>query len=301
MKKKIDTLLSIVIIAILLPLFITIICQRMQLEDVIYGEFAVSGESAQTEDIEEKVIGITAKEISAGSGEQAILAQCVIARTNLCDALARNTDEPEALSADEMKELWGEDYEEIYRKFETCAAQTRDEVLTWNGSLIYAAYHAISAGMTRDMAEFSGDVKLPYLTEKECQADITAKGYLAVTYCKKADFISQCQEAFPEAGITDLSQIEVVSRDDTGYVKELKVGSTTCMGEEFRSRLGWNSACFTITEVDGEVRIVTKGLGHGFGLSQNQAEHMAQEGMTYEEILAYFYPGTELTTTELLQ
>ena len=65
--------------------------------------------------------------------------------------------------------------------------------------------------------------------------------------------------------------------------------------------MGWNSACFTVTEVDGEVRIVTKGLGHGFGLSQNEAEHMAGEGKTYEEILAYFYPGAELMTADQLQ
>lgn len=301
MKKKIDTLLSIVIITILLPLFITIICQRMHLEEVLYGELNVSGESAGTADIEEKVIGIAAKEIGAGSKEEAILAQCVIARTNLYDALARNTDEPAALTVDEMKELWGEDFEKIYQKFEDCAARTKDEVLVWNGGCIYAAYHALSAGQTRDMTEFSGDVKLPYLTEQECQADITAEGYLAVTYCEMDDFIRQCQEAFPEAGITELSQLTVVSRDAVGYVKELKVGSLTCMGEEFRSRMGWNSACFTVTEIDSEVRIVTKGLGHGFGLSQNQAEHMAGEGKTYEEILAYFYPGTELTTADTIK
>lgn len=301
MKKKIDTLLSLVIITIFLPLFITIICQRMQLEDVLYGELSASVESGQTEDIEEKVIGIAAKEIGAKSEEEAIRAQCVIARTNLYDALARNTDEPKAFTTDEMKKLWGDDYEKIYDKFKTCAAETKDEVLTWNGRCIYAAYHALSAGQTRDMTEFSGDAKLPYLTAQECRADITAEGYLAVTYCKKDDFIRQCQEAYPEAGITELSQLEVVSRDGAGYVEEMKVAGTTCMGEEFRSRMGWNSACFTVTEVDGEVRIVTKGLGHGFGLSQNEAKHMAGEGKTYEEILAYFYPGAELMTADQLQ
>ena len=107
-----------------------------------------------------------------------------------------------------------------------------------------------------------------------------------------------CQDAFPEAGLSDLSQIEVHSRDTAGYVGEIKVGNENYFGEEFRSRLGWNSACFTITEIDGKVRIVTKGLGHGFGLSQNEAAHMAARGASYKEILEYFFPQTELVAAE---
>lgn len=297
MKKKIDTLLTLVIIVVLLPLFVTIICQRMQLEQVIYGEFETECTKQQaSEDIEAQVVGIAAKEIGAGAGEQAILAQCVIARTNLYDALAHHTDEPAGLTIDEMQTLWGEDFETIYQRFEECVAQTRDEVLMWNGDYIYAAYHAISAGRTRDMTELSEEIKMPYLTEQECLSDTTAEGYLAVTYCTKEDFLKMCQENFPEAGISDLLQIEVQSRDAAGYVGEIKAGNETYLGEEFRTRLGWNSACFTITEIDGKVRVVTKGLGHGFGLSQNEAAHMAEEGESYQEILEYFFPGAELTT-----
>lgn len=299
MKKKIDTLLTLVIIVVLLPLFVTIICQRMQLEQIIYGELETKCVKQQsTEDIEAQVIGIVAKEISIDAEEQAILAQCVIARTNLYDALAHHADKPAGLTADEMETLWGEDFDKIYERYEECVAQTKDEVLMWDGDYIYAAYHAISAGRTRDMKELFEEIKMPYLTEQECQSDTTAEGYLAVTYCAKEDFLKMCQDAFPEAGLSDLSQIEVHSRDTAGYVGEIKVGNENYFGEEFRSRLGWNSACFTITEIDGKVRIVTKGLGHGFGLSQNEAAHMAARGASYKEILEYFFPQTELVAAE---
>lgn len=36
------------------------------------------------------------------------------------------------------------------------------------------------------------------------------------------------------------------------------------------------------------------GYGHGVGMSQNAAKTMAAQGMNYEEILQFFYPGTEL-------
>ena len=38
------------------------------------------------------------------------------------------------------------------------------------------------------------------------------------------------------------------------------------------------------------------GYGHGVGMSQNAAKTMAAQGMNCEEILQFFYPGTELTS-----
>lgn len=37
------------------------------------------------------------------------------------------------------------------------------------------------------------------------------------------------------------------------------------------------------------------GFGHGAGMSQNGANHMAETGKTWEEILALFYEGTTLS------
>lgn len=36
------------------------------------------------------------------------------------------------------------------------------------------------------------------------------------------------------------------------------------------------------------------GNGHGVGMSQNGAKHMAAEGFTYKEILLFYYPGVEI-------
>ena len=40
------------------------------------------------------------------------------------------------------------------------------------------------------------------------------------------------------------------------------------------------------------------GFGHGVGMSQNGAKNMAMEGMNYEEIMAFFYPGIQLKTLQ---
>lgn len=118
-KRKIDMMLSVVIITILLPLFITIISQRMRLEQVLYGgqtggvqaNFSMdmatearvreeagaeafgaqAGGAKAVLGAEEELVGIVAKEIGVDAQREAILAQCVIARTNLYDARKRGT------------------------------------------------------------------------------------------------------------------------------------------------------------------------------------------------------------------
>ena len=40
--------------------------------------------------------------------------------------------------------------------------------------------------------------------------------------------------------------------------------------------------------------VITQGIGHGLGLSQNMAEELAKEGKSYKEILEYFFEGTVL-------
>lgn len=300
MRKKLDRLLSLVIIGILLPLFITIIGQRMQLEQVIYGDMQTDEEKVEaTAYMEEQVIGIVAKEISVDANRDAICAQCVIARTNLYDAMEKGTTEPEALSRKEMQTLWGENFETIYQELQECAADTKNQVLMWDGDYIYAAYHAISAGRTRDMTKLYGDAKMPYLKEQLCKEDAVAEGYLSVNYWGRDEFIEKCELLFPESAPKSMSDIQIVSRDETGYVEEISVGGKNYTGEEFRNNLELNSSCFSITEMEDQVRIVTKGLGHGFGLSQNMADYMAGEGQCYEDILAYFYPGAELAEAPL--
>lgn len=279
----------------------------MQLEEVIYGEVqsteiveeanfsqgeAISRAETDSKEIEQQVLAVVANEISMDASKEAILAQCVIARTNLYDAKTRGIAEPQQMDVDEMRKLWGEDFEELYGQLEKYVAETKEQVLSWNGSYIYAAYHAISAGWTRDMTELYADAKMPYLSAQSCSADVTAEEYLSVFYKEQADFLQKCAESFPENPPQSVADIVVKSRDQAGYVREVAVAGTVYTGEEFRSRLGLNSACFTVTELDDNVRIVTKGLGHGVGLSQYTAECMALEGKNYEEILQYFYPGT---------
>lgn len=318
LEKKINLCLSILITIVLLPLLVTIVIQKMQVESLLSGGFPMAAESLEPSEetvlsdrdsqpeypktsgeAEEKVVGIVAREIGAQYDKHAIMAQCVIARTNLYAAWKAGAAEPEGLGMDEMKKLWGNDFEKIYGEMKRYAAATAGETLTCNGNYIYAAYHAISSGTTRNMSELYEDSSMPYLQEIPCHEDPMADGYLAVLYWSQEEFLKSCKTFFPESDVVSIDEIKITKRDKADYVLEVTLGGLVCTGEEFRDKFSLNSSCFTLSETkDGQVRIVTKGLGHGFGLSQHTADLLAKEGKNYKEILSFFYPGTEITKVE---
>ena len=65
-------------------------------------------------------------------------------------------------------------------------------------------------------------------------------------------------------------------------------------GTQLRNMLDLPSTSMTITASEDTVTIVTKGYGHRVGMSQYGADAMAVTGCTYPEILAHYYPGTQL-------
>lgn len=123
-------------------------------------------------------------------------------------------------------------------------------------------------------------------------------------------------------GIGTVENITVKSRGAGGVVRELEItgseGVKTLIGQsQVRSILGSTSltirrkdgttmtgqetlpSAFIAIEKDGNsFRIYGGGYGHGAGMSQNGAQGMAKAGETYEDILKFFYDGTELTEVE---
>lgn len=299
MQKKLQTFLSGVLIIVLLPLVVTLLFQG----DTVFPQSSESPgfeDETQTqengfdsEEIEGKVISIVAKEIAVSGEREAIKAQAVIARTNLIAAKISGEAEPEGLSADEMMRQFGEEsFERCYKKIGRCVEETKGLVITNANKVIEAPYFAVSAGHTRSAADAFGKDAVPYLKSVESRQDIESEDYLYVEFRENAAFAEDCNAAFPEAGLTteDIgSQIEITARDESEYVKELRLGNTSVGGEEFRKALKLRSACFTIKEVEGRLRIVTKGVGHGVGFSQYGAEYLAAQGHTYEEILKTYF------------
>ncbi len=268
-------MLTILLLLLLIPLFLTIFCQKMQLEELLGNV----NQTAETEEDADMLFCIVAKEISADAPEECIKAQCVIARTNLKAAEEMGTELPGRMTMGELQELWGDYFSEAEGKIKEAIQETDGETLQYRNHYIYAAYHAVSAGNTRNMEELYPDSDMPYLSGVACYEDAQAPDYLSVLYLDQ--------------------EITIEEKDSAGYVTKAQMNGKSYTGEELRGELGLKSANFTVTELEpGKVRIVTKGHGHGFGLSQYTAQKMAEKGEDYRKILQYFFPGTELENVE---
>lgn len=299
MKEKIKTLFSIMIIVVLLPILLTLFLQK----DVLFPERGL-GET-DGEEITQALLGMLAQEIPVNYEKEAIKAQAVIARTNYYHAQNEGMELPDSLNSSEMMQLYGkESYQECINRLEECIRATDGQVIAYENKLVEVPYFRVSAGSTRDAGETFAEEDLGYLKGVESVEDIQSEDYLKVTFYEPQELLRLCGEAFPAAGLAEsedvVSLLTVGERDAAGYVRTMKVGTLDTSGEDFRNKLQLNSACFSIKQVDDRVRIVTKGLGHGVGLSQYGANALAAEGQTYEEILKKFYSGIEIVNSSTL-
>lgn len=305
LKEKLKTFLAVCVLILATPYIITLLFQGRETSteaekaETIMERNLLPQEKKDGQDMDEEeyLAGIVAEEISLDYEMEAIKAQTVIARTALKRALDYGEEMPESMSREEMLSLWGQNgFGQNYQTLENAIAATEGEILVWEEEPIQAAFHAVSAGKTRDAGEALGN-SLPYLSSVDSSMDIPSHDYLKVVFLEKSDLADKLNAACENANLTaeDVAgKISVSKRDSSEYALEVMIGEQIMAGEEVRDCLGLNSACFSIKEVEGKVRIVTKGMGHGLGLSQYGANEMAKAGSSYKEILQYYYKGIEI-------
>lgn len=269
LKQKIKKAVAILTIIVLLPYVITVFMNGKAME------------ATSTEDfLEEYGIGMLAKEISADDQMETLKAQAVIVRTTLYKEISEKGKEavPEEhfLTKKEMESQWGKlNFQKNYEKIKNAWEETDGQVVMYHGQLAMVPFHRLSNGKTRSGKEVLGSEAYPYLKMKECPKDVEADDQM-------------------ESRLIKAASAEVLSRDSAGYVMSVKAGEEICSGESFRETYGLQSSCFELQKSEGKIRVTTKGMGHGLGMSQNTANEMAKEGKKHEEILQYFFEGTEI-------
>lgn len=236
--------------------------------------------------IEEYCIGVLAKEIPAEYEEEALKAQAVLVRTNVYKKIEEGGSEVEFTddfwTQKKMEKVWGGKYLKYHQRLKKAWEATEGKVLTYENKLVKTPFCRLTNGSTRDGKEAIGE-GYPYLTITNCPEDMEAP------------------EQIQTVTLDDMDA-EVTQCDTTGYVQSVRVGKETVSGEEFRNTYGLASSCFTIQKYNGKLRITTRGVGHGIGMSQYTANHMAKDGKKYDEILKYFFKKTKLKeVTQIVQ
>lgn len=296
MKERIKLYGAILLLVILIPYMITLFFHGESM-----GLF--SGKTSPDEQLEEQVLYLVSEQISGQAQLEAIKAQAVIARTQLCQIKQGNVTETMQEKSAETEQhnsvgLSG-NQENLLANMEAlafCVEETQGEVLTYEGELISPEYHAVSGKYTRNATEVAGQEDKVYLQSVESVQDIYSEDYLSVIYIEKEELAKAVEEILDISVPVEtiLEDLIIAERDSAQYVSKVQYKDVTIHGEALREQLGLSSALFYFSELKGKVRILTKGLGHGLGLSQYGADVMAAEGKTYEEILKYYYTGVEI-------
>lgn len=254
------------------------------------------------ENLDRYLTGVVLAEMPAFFEEEALKAQAVVARTYTLRALETGGKHGDGSVCGDYSccqaYLSEADYlarggrQEAVEKIRGAVEKTRDQVLTYGGELIEGTYYSCSGGRTEDaMAVWGRDY--PYLRSVESPGEEKAAHY--------QDTVSFSAEEFQQRLGTELEGTPEHWFGEVHYtpgngVDTIEIGSAAYAGTQLRQLLGLRSTVFSVRVEGGTILLDTKGYGHRVGMSQYGADAMAAKGSAYPEILAHYYPGTELIT-----
>ena len=147
---------------------------------------------------------------------------------------------------------------EYYQTICGAVRESAGQTAIWAGDYIEPLFHAVSAGRTRE-----GDEAHPYLASVAAKEDEGAGGYLT------------------RQGMTR---------------EELQIVAEIYRWDAVRYELCVPSPAFSLEEDWVELRCVTYGRGHGYGLSQYGAGLMAENGSSAEEILKHYFKNIQIVS-----
>jgi stage II sporulation protein D len=252
-----------------------------------------SGKGVVELPLEDYVAGVVSGEMPATFPAEAQKAQAVAARsyalTRKIEAQAAGRDHD--IASGVLTQVWAERPGPAAR---AAARATAGEVLVSGMEPVEAYFHAVCGGRTEaGLAAIGRD--LPYLASVECR---TCAGAPRARWA----VVVAARDLARAAGLKgEASAVRVVARTSTGRAERLEIdagGKTISLAAaDLRQRLGFSrlpSLAFDVRAARGGFTFAGSGQGHGAGLCQWGAAGLAREGKTYREILAHYYPGTDV-------
>ena len=242
-------------------------------------------------DLEEYIIGVVAGEMPASFANEALKAQAVASRTYAMYKMKSSngtydlvTDKTNQIyiTKEKMQELWKENYDYYYNKIKKCVENTKGLIMTYNGDVILSMYFAKSNGKTEDSSYVFGSNK-DYLKS----VDSPEPADSSTTTINKEEF---CNKLNIDCNTITINKINTSS---SGRINTIIINNKEFKGTNIRTLFNLKSTDFEIS-ISDNVKITTKGYGHGVGMSQYGANTLANEGKNYEEILKHYYQNINI-------
>lgn len=258
-------------------------------------------------DEQDYLCGVLLCEMPISFEEQAFCAQSVAARTFLRRQMRAGKHQNADVCADSsccqawadeetLRLRFGEGYEAAAKKALRAVTATQGEVLTYDGALIDATYFSCSGGQTEDAVAVWG-TDVPYLRAVKSDGEEAAPRYHAVVTLSPDELREKLAASDEPLTLGDnpARWLGAVSYTNGGGVETCVFGKTAYSGTALRKLLELNATRFTVSYTDGQFVFDVYGFGHRVGMSQYGAQHLAQEGWSYPQILAHYYTGAVVT------
>ncbi len=235
----------------------------------------------------EYVAAVVSSETYPGWPAEALKAQAILSQTRL--ARMRSGEILADSTADESYLGCGGVREEVVDAVNSVWGM----VLTYAGSLAEPYYHSTCAGGTSDGENiFQLKKQAPYLQAVAC------------SFCRESNFWKSKRSVIPAVVFRKhfgSLMPAVVAKDNQGRPLAISLGERLVPGfvfwQQIGKDLGWDKVPgnrFDIKAVSSTIVITSSGAGHGVGMCQWGAAGLAGLGRTHKEILAYYFPGTEV-------
>lgn len=284
-------------IALAVPYIITLLLiNRRQISYKKY-EIAESGKTVVMEDgqtdVEKFIPLVLMARMDIGAEEEALKVQAVLIRTYIAKKLEEKGSDSIAvkdlnlkyISYDKLEKMWGDEFAEKYNYLNKIICNTSMEILMYEDKIITPYYHQASCGRTREG-------KAGYLKPVESSGDASAKNFLTIKYytAEEVQGILEKEDAAVKLDAGDIAgSIALEKKEGAEYVEKVRIGESEMTGEKFAGLFQLPSSAFIIENYEEQVRMISKGEGHGYGVSMYGACAMAEKGASYKDILGYYY------------
>ncbi len=242
--------------------------------------------------------GVVPKEMPASWELEALKAQAVSARSYAYYILRKSEDKDYDVAATTASQVYGgaDQGNAATRK---AIAETGGHILMYDQQPVLTYFHSHSGGVLEDANLVWSGSSLPYYQVRNDDVSQQFRSMTWETHISDAAVASALQRnGFKIKQVLDLQAAET---SDSGRLVSVRAvtdsGDITVRANSLRIWLGAadvKSVLTAIEKTSGGYHFKGRGYGHGVGMSQWGAQGMARQGSRYEQILAHYYPGTQL-------
>lgn len=196
------------------------------------------------------------------------------------------------VSTEQVKEKLGDTFNDTYKIFKEAVEEVKDKLIYYNNQVCITPFFEISSGTTNSYKEIYGK-EMPYLINTPSPFDKTANNYKITTIITNKELDSIFRNSMKNYK-EDNFIISEIKNNNYGTVLSLKIGNNDVSGMDFSNLLKLRSNCFDIEQDDEKCTITTYGYGDNIGLSKYGAAQLAKQGYSCEEIIKYYFNGTNI-------